>query len=67
MLIELMSCRGCQRVVDQFSFPIRCPRCGSGYFAAVNPSKWILVRWFLSNPKHVLRLVLKDLKERYVS
>lgn len=65
MIIELMACMGCQRIVDQFTFPASCPRCMSKFHKAVNPSKWVIFKWFLAHPKHVLKLIIEDIREKY--
>lgn len=64
MIIELMACRaGCGRVIDQFYMPDRC-KCGSRFFTAVNPDILILVKWFIQQPIHVIKLVIQDLWEK---
>lgn len=64
-IIEILSCYGCQRIVDQFTMGTKCPRCHSKYFKTVHPSKWILFKWFIYNPKHVLKLIATDIREKY--
>lgn len=63
-IIELMSCTGCGRIIDQIWMPSQC-KCGVRFFKAVGPTKWVLIKWFLNNPKHVVKLVIADWKERY--
>jgi len=63
--IELMACMGCQIIIDQNIFPIRCPKCGSRFYKAIQPTKITILRWFLNNPKHVLKLVYQDIKDKF--
>lgn len=63
--IELLSCLGCQRIVDQFTFPAQCPRCMGNFHKQVAPSKLIIFKWFITQPKHVIKLYIQDIKERY--
>lgn len=62
MIIELMACTGCQRIIDQFTFPARCPRCGGRFHKAVRPTYWTICRWFFTHPKHVINLVIQDIR-----
>ena len=60
--IELMSCMGCGHIIDQLNMIPRC-NCGGRYFKAVGPTKMVLLRWFLGNPKQVTKLIIQDIKE----
>ncbi len=62
MIIELLSCLGCQRIVDQITMGRGCIKCGSKHFRAVGPTAMVLVRWFLANPKHVIKLLIRDFR-----
>lgn len=62
MTIELMACKGCWRVVDQYNFGFGCDACGHKLFRAVGASKWNLFRWFMSDPKHVSKVIILDLR-----
>ena len=64
-LIELLSCMGCQRIVDQYTFPPQCPRCKSKFHKQVHPTKWLIFKWFITQPKHVSKLFIDDIRERY--
>ena len=61
MVIELFKCKDCWRVVDQF-LPPNCP-CMSKWSVRVNPTKFNLIKWFLANPKHVIKLLVQDFHE----
>lgn len=63
--IEILSCLGCQRIHDNLTFQPRCPRCNTQYFKRVEPSKWILFKWFITQPKHVIKLLIQDIREKY--
>ena len=63
-VIELLSCMGCGRIIDHLNFKDRCPRCCSRFSKAIGPSFLILVRWFLTSPKHVFNLIIQDLREK---
>lgn len=63
--ILLMACMGCQRVVDQFNFPIHCPRCGGRFYKQIKPSRFNIFRWVITSPKHVLTLIFHDIREKY--
>lgn len=62
-IIELMSCTGCGRIIDQICMPKQC-KCGVRFFKAVGPDWIILFKWFINNPKHVVKLIIKDIKEK---
>lgn len=64
-VIEILSCTTCSRIVDQYTMAPRCKRCGTNRFRAVNPSAYILACWFFNNPKHVLKLIAQDIREKY--
>jgi hypothetical protein len=64
MKIELLKCMSCWRVVDQFTTGAGCEGCFGKFFKQAGPSKFNILRWFLSNPKHVLKLVITDLVEK---
>lgn len=61
MKIELVVCKDCWKVMDQYQYPPICP-CGSKFSRAVNATKFNLIKWFLTNPKHVLKLIILDLQ-----
>lgn len=63
--IELLSCAGCQRIVDQWTMFPKCKRCGTKMFRQVRPTKYMILCWFLNQPKHVAKLYLQDLREKY--
>lgn len=63
--IELLSCCGCQRIIDHTIFTSNCKRCHSKFFRTIGPSWWILVKWFVFNPKHVIKLLIQDIREKY--
>lgn len=62
--IELLSCLGCQRIVDQWTMLRGCERCGGKLFRQVRPSSFLILCWFLNEPKHVLKLILRDIREK---
>lgn len=64
MIIELLACLGCGRTVDHLTMFPNCKRCGSKHFRAIGPSPYILLCWFINNPKHVIKLFIEDLKEK---
>ncbi len=64
MIIELLKCQGCWRVIDQFTIGFGCESCFTKFFKPIGPSKFNIFRWFLSNPKHVIRLYLEAFKEK---
>lgn len=64
MKIELLACLGCWRIIDNFAYPPLCTVCGSKRTKAVGPSKFNILRWFLSAPKHVMKLILQDIREK---
>ena len=65
--IELLGCLGCQRIIDNIIFRNQwfCSSCNGKYFKPVAPSKWTLIKWFIGNPKHVMKLLLLDIREKY--
>lgn len=64
MIVELMGCTGCWRVYDQYAFPPRCA-CTAKYFRQIGAIKFNILRWFLTSPVHVVKLLIKDLRESY--
>jgi len=63
--IELMACMGCQRVVDQYTFPANCPKCNSRFHKKIKPAKSIILKWVLTHPLHVTKLFIQDIREKY--
>ncbi len=63
--IDILSCIGCGRIVDQWMMLPKCEVCKGIRFRLVAPTKFNLLCWFINNPKHVIKLFIKDLKERY--
>lgn len=63
--IELLSCLGCRRTVDQWTVGTGCVECSSKLFKQIKPTKFRIVCWFLNNPKHVCRLIAKDFREKW--
>lgn len=61
MIIELLKCNGCWRVWDNYHYGFGCEGCYSKLSRRVNPTKFNLIKWFLTNPKHVTKLVILDL------
>lgn len=62
--IEILSCFGCRRTIDQFTLGTGCTECGSKLFKQVKPTKMRILCWFFNNPKHVAKLFLKGLWEK---
>ncbi len=62
MRIELLKCMGCWRVVDQYTTGFGCTTCFGKFFKAAGPSWFNIFRWFLSNPKHAIKVIVLDLK-----
>lgn len=63
--IEILSCVVCSRVVDQWTMIPKCKRCGMNRFKQIAPTKWAIIQWFISEPKHVIKLLIQDLREKY--
>ncbi len=62
MRIELLKCISCWRVVDQYTTGSGCTGCFGKFFKQAGPSWFNVFRWFVSNPKHVLQLLWKDIR-----
>lgn len=62
--VELLSCMGCQRIVDQWTMLGRCKRCGGHFYKQVRPTWYIKLCWFLNEPKHVAKMYWQDFRER---
>lgn len=65
MIIELFSCMGCGTILDQFTSIKGCPKCFTKFVKPVYPTKWVIFKWFLGHPKHVIKLILQDIREKY--
>lgn len=63
--IDILSCTACARTVDQWTMLPKCKRCGGKVFKLVQPTKWVLLCWFLNEPRHVVRLIIQDLREKW--
>lgn len=63
--LELLACLGCQRIHDNLTFEARCPRCHSGYFKGVAPTKWIIFKWFITQPIHATSILIQYFREKY--
>ncbi len=68
MLISLYRCDGCWRITDNFQTSdgtwVRCG-CGSKIMWTTNPTKFNLLKWILSNPKYIFKLIIQDWKESH--
>ncbi len=62
--LELLSCMGCQRIIDHTIMPAKCD-CGTRFFKAVEPTKAIVLKWFFSNFKHASKVVFEYFREKY--
>lgn len=62
--IELLACIGCSRTVDQWTMLGGCKECGGKLFKQIRPTKFRLLCWFLNEPKHVARIIWKDICEK---
>lgn len=62
--IEILSCIDCGRTMDQYTMIYGCPRCGAKLFRLVTPTKFRLIAWFINEPKHVTKLILRDIREK---
>ncbi len=63
--VDILSCIGCGRIVDQWTMVPFCKRCGTNRFKLINPSAFTVLCWFLNEPKHVFKLILQDILEKY--
>lgn len=63
-IIELLECLGCGKVFDQWSMISHALRCKRNRFAAIAPTTYNKLRWFIYSPKHVLSLILQDIREK---
>ena len=62
MVIMLLKCQGCWRVLDNVSMQLGCDDCYGRMFKQVNPTKMNVIKWFLANPKKVIKLLIQDFR-----
>lgn len=62
--IDILACVTCGRVVDQWTMIPKCKRCGTNRFRLIKPTYWAVFKWFINEPKHVIQLILQDIKEK---
>lgn len=58
MIIELLKCQGCWRIVDQYTMYDGCTGCYTKLFRPTRPTKFNILRWILSNPKHAFKIFI---------
>lgn len=63
--IDILACTVCSRIVDQFTMIPQCKRCSNKYFRLVGATWYTLLCWFLNEPKHVTKLFIEDIREKY--
>ncbi len=64
MIIELVHCRNCRAIGDQFIFLEGCPECYAKFYTRAAATKWNIARWVANYPAHFLKLLLQDLREK---
>ena len=65
MVIQLLACIGCNRIVDQWTMCKGCEDCNGKLFKVVKPTPFRKVCWFANAPKHVLKLIWADIMGNY--
>lgn len=63
--IDILSCITCGRIADQWTMLPCCAVCRGIRFRLVAPTKFNLLCWFINNPRHVIKLFIKSLRENY--